>query len=230
MTTLLGDLALAGGLLAGLVTAVLVVLLLAVAIALVRVMVTGRHERLLPAQATRTKLPAGIVGVTPSRGFVPWLIRTVTRGPVAHAFITTGNGDEIVEGDPHGARRNRASQYRRVYWLLNLTAGMTAEQGVLAAGWAIERLGTPYSWLDDLAIGLVDLFGWAPACLRRRLASSRTLMCSQLVDAALEFAGWDLFTDGRPSGGVSPNDLFRLDEQLAAARSFRTISGRHRAP
>jgi hypothetical protein len=42
-------------------------------------------------------------------------------------------------------------------------------------------------------------------------------MCSQLCDSAYHAAGVDLFADGRPAGGVSPADLYRLDERVRAA-------------
>lgn len=216
--SLLAGLVLAGGMLTGALVAVLVVLAGALVVAIVRGARVPRGVR--PAASPLRTMPAGTIGVTPSHGLVAWLVRTVTRGPVAHAFLATGDGDLVIEGDPHGARFNHASRYATVYWLTNLSAGMTYAQREAAVEWARERIGTPYSWLDDLSIGLVDLFGWAPAALRRRLVSSDTLMCSQLCDAALEAGGRVLFTDGRPAGGVSPNDLYRLNyterERVAA--------------
>lgn len=158
-------------------------------------------------------LPA-TVGVTPGGGWVAWAIRLITRGPVAHAFIATGDGDQIVEGAPHGARYNRASAYSTVYWLPELSAGLTGAQRATAVGWARGHVGTPYSFVDDAEIAFVDLFGWAPGWMRRRLRSDRTLMCSQLCCAALRAAGRVLFP-GRPDGGVSPNDLWRLAKAAA---------------
>jgi uncharacterized protein YycO len=155
---------------------------------------------------------AGDIGVTPSRGFVAWAIRAITGSPhAAHAFLATGDGTQIIEGDPHGARLNDAGHYRNVTWLTNLSAGMADAQRELVVAWARAHLGTPYSWIDDAEIGLVRVFHWAPGWMRRRLRSDRTLMCSQLCDAAYHAAGVDLFTDGRPAGGVSPGDLWRLN-------------------
>lgn len=158
----------------------------------------------------------GSIGVTRSKGFVPWAIATITRGPWAHAFIATGKRFQIIEGDPHGARYNDARHYGKVMWLEHLTAGMSLADRRLSVAWAVAHLHTPYSWIDDAEIGFVDLFGWAPGFMRERLRSDKTLMCSQLCVAALRAGGRDLFP-GKPDGGISPNDLWRMDKQLAAA-------------
>lgn len=156
----------------------------------------------------------GDIGLTPSGGFIAKGIRLVTRGPYAHAFLSVDGGDVIVEGDPHGVRYNRASAYDGVVWLTCLSAALSDRQRQAVVGYAVAHLGTPYSWLDDAEIALVDVFGWAPRRMRNRLRSDRTLMCSQLCDAAFHSAGVDLFADGRPAGGVSPNDLWRLESAL----------------
>lgn len=215
--TLLGVLMLAGGLLAGAAGALLVVVVLAVLGAIVTALVTGSTVAPEPVPVPLVRVEPGTIGVTPSSGFVPWLVRVVTRGPVAHAFIATGRGDEIVEGEPGGARLGHASEYKVVYWLTGLAAGMSTVERARAVVWAVDHLGTGYSFLDDLSIGLEDLFGWTPPFMRRRLASTRTLMCSQLCDAALQAGGLELFPD-RPAGAVSPNDLYRLNLLVYASR------------
>jgi hypothetical protein len=155
---------------------------------------------------------AGDIGVTPSSGFAAWVIRVATRSPhAAHAFLATGNGTQVIEGDPHGARYNDARHYRDVTWLTNLSAGMTDAQRAEAVAWAVKHLYTPYSWVDDAEIGLVDVFHWAPGWMRRRLRSNRHMMCSQFCDADYHAVGRDLFRDGRPAGGVSPGDLYKLN-------------------
>jgi uncharacterized protein YycO len=76
---------------------------------------------------------------------------------------------------------------------------------------ALDHVGDPYSWVDDLCIGLADLFGWhVPAAVRRRLARPDRLMCSQLVDVAYLEAGVHLWDDGRIPGDVAPSDLLDL--------------------
>ena len=157
---------------------------------------------------------AGTVGVTPASGWVAQCIRWITRSRAAHAFIATGNGDEIIEAEPGGARRGHASDYRKVWWLDELTAGMTPEQRRTAVAWAVAHIGTPYSFVDDAYIGFARLFHWAPGWMRRWLASDQTLECAQLCDAALLAGGRDLFP-GRPAGSVAPSDLDRLNSRLS---------------
>lgn len=148
----------------------------------------------------------GDFGVTRTSGFGSWVIRVVTRSKYNHAFIVI-DAEHLIEGEPGGARPNKLTAYpHAAYSSINLT---DAQRNQIVA-WAKAHIGTPYSWLDDLEIGLVDLFGWAPKWMRKRLSSTRTLMCSQLVDAAYAAAGVQLFSDGRPAGGVSPGDLARL--------------------
>lgn len=157
----------------------------------------------------------GDIGVTPSSGFVARVIRWATRAPVAHAFIYVADG-VIAEGDPHGARLTTAGRYPKRWWLIHLSAALTDGQRAGAVAWAVGQTkthdgkGTPYSWLDDLGIGLIDVFGWAPRWLRRRMRSTATLMCSQLCVEAYRAAGVDLFP-GVAGGAVSPGDLWRAD-------------------
>lgn len=145
----------------------------------------------------------GDFGVTRTSGFGSWVIRVVTRSKYNHAFVVVDDY-RVIEAEPHGARYNRLSAYPdAVFSSFPLTDAQRA--GIVA--WAIAHLGTPYSWLDDLEIGMVDLFGWAPAWMRRRLRSIATMECAQYVDADYAANGWEIFDDGRPAGGVSPGDL-----------------------
>lgn len=157
----------------------------------------------------------GDIGVTPSRGFVAWCIRAITRCPgAAHAFVYIGDG-RIVEADPHGARVAKPSNYPRVQWLTLLSEDLTDVQRDQIKVWCLAHLGVPYSWQDDAAIGLTDLFGWAPRFLRDRLNSQRTLMCSQLAVDAYRSVGVDLFP-GIPGGAISPGDLWRAEARKAS--------------
>lgn len=168
----------------------------------------------------------GDIAVTPSRGIIAAGIRLVTHCPeAAHALVYTGlvpgsqPGQTAIEADPHGARPANPHKYPRVTWLTGLSARLTGPQRDQIRIWCIAHLGTPYSWLDDAAIGMVDVFGWAPACLRARMRSDATLMCSQLCVEAYRAAGVDLFP-GLPGGAVSPGDLWRANQhalQAAAA-------------
>lgn len=159
------------------------------------------------------------IGVTPSTGFIPAVIKKVTGDErAAHAFIATGVGDEIIEAEPSGAKRGHASEYKTVYWLTALTDGMTDEQRQQAVAWAVDHIGTPYSFIDDAYIGFARLFHWAPKWMRRWLASDQTLECAQLDVAALRAGGNDLFP-GKPAGAEAPSDLDRLNLKRLKAKA-----------
>ena len=147
--------------------------------------------------------------VVRTTGWAAWGIRLVTASPVNHAGVYVGNG-LIVEAESAGARMVHASIYPDAIWShLDLTPAQRRSIGEAAKA----KIGTPYSWLDDAAIGAAKLLGRAlPAFVRDRLKSKGRLMCSQLVDVCYHEAGVDLFTDGRYPGDVSPGDLYDLIE------------------
>jgi len=66
--------------------------------------------------------------------------------------------------------------------------------------------GTPYSFLDYAALGLLAI-GLKPRWIRARVRTSGHLICSQLVDLVYTRAGVHIFDDGRDSGDVTPGDL-----------------------
>ena len=74
---------------------------------------------------------------------------------------------------------------------------------------AHRLLGTPYSFLDYLALGLHHLLPGArvTAWARDRVQDSGHLICSAYVDRVYDHAGIHLYDDGRLSGDVTPSDL-----------------------
>lgn len=79
---------------------------------------------------------------------------------------------------------------------------------------ATAHVGTPYSFLDDAAIGFALLTNWrAPRWVEQRLSSDRHLQCAQLADAAYEAAGLRLFDDGRLPGAVYPGSFIPIWQQ-----------------
>jgi uncharacterized protein YycO len=170
--------------------------------------------------AAVTPQPASI-GLTRSHSLLALLIALFTRGPYAHAFIATGRrtsegGIEIIEAASKGARYWDARKYRKVLWLEVLTAGMSMAEREAAVAWAVAHLGTPYNWVDDFLIGWRCIFHFALPFSKRRIASDKTLMCSQLDVAALRAGGRDV-DPGEPDGGICPNDLWRIAKRWAAA-------------
>jgi hypothetical protein len=153
----------------------------------------------------------GDFGVVRTTGWAGTLIRWVTRSKVNHAFILVDG--QVIEGRPAGAGYASLKSYPVVEWS---HLPLTDEQRAAIVARAKAHIGAPYSWVDVVAIGLADLFGWhVPVSVRQRLARKDRLMCSQLVDLCYHEAGIELFTDGRPPGDVSPGDLLLLIEAEA---------------
>lgn len=68
--------------------------------------------------------------------------------------------------------------------------------------------GRPYAFDDYLALALWEWGIPLGRPLRRKIASSDRLICSQLVDFAWTTVGFHLFDDGRLCGDVTPGQLF----------------------
>jgi uncharacterized protein YycO len=149
----------------------------------------------------------GDYGVVTTTGWAARLIQAVTRSRYNHAFIYVGNG-QVIEGRPAGAGYANLSAYPDVLWSTVPLNPLEREHIVAAA---VKVIGTPYSWVDCVAIGIADLVGWrAPQSVHDRLNRRDRLMCSQLVDSCYLAAGVHLFTDGRVPGDVAPSDLAEL--------------------
>ena len=148
----------------------------------------------------------GDFAVVATRSRIGWLIRLVTRSPYNHAFVYLGGG-RIVEAESPGAVISPLVDYdgRPVLWS-NLTLTDTQRAAIVTQARAV--VGIPYSWVDDACIALTAIFGvHVPRWVRRRLASTRHLMCSQLVDVCYQAAGIDLVPSKPLPGDVSPGDL-----------------------
>lgn len=82
-------------------------------------------------------------------------------------------------------------------------------------------IGVGYSFADYGAIGLHALHVPAPG-LKPFIASTRHMICSQLVDQCAVDAGVHLFDDGRWPGYVMPMDLGLLLESVISGREAGT--------
>lgn len=141
-----------------------------------------------------------------------------------HAYLILEDGF-CVEAMPRGARIVPITGDDRMpprwgpqfaYGRIPLSAPQRAAITVLARhGTTSARgrftralVGRPYAFIDYLALALWEwgIPGGAP--LRRRIARSDTLICSQLVDFAWSTVGYQLFDDGRLPGDITPGQLF----------------------
>lgn len=130
-----------------------------------------------------------------------------------HAFVVVDqpsaeepNSGYLVEAEPGGARRVPLDEYAGTNVVYFSDPELTEGQRIDIAGIAQHMVGTPYSFLDYLAIALLR-FHFPSLLLRRYIASRKHLMCSQLVDWVYNAAGVKLFTDGRLPGDVDPLEL-----------------------
>lgn len=159
--------------------------------------------------------------------------KTWVNSKVNHAVVYVGsvpgiaNGyPQLVEARPRGASFVNYDNYgKNMIWLDTIyQAGTgtklvpTTEQRNIIKEYAIEcaqnKIG--YNYLDFVAIGMAQKrFGnHEPELAKERwvqiLSNDHRLICSQLVDEAYNRAKLYLFNDGRPTGLVSPADLFNL--------------------
>jgi hypothetical protein len=131
-----------------------------------------------------------------------------------HAFIYVGMGDEksprgyVIGAQPSGARLDPMAAYDHrgdALWSSGKIP-LTQEQRDKIVASALACKGVGYSYADYLAIAAHRFHVPAPG-LREYIASSRHMICSQLVDYCYQQAGVQLFTDNRWDGFVTPADL-----------------------
>lgn len=140
-----------------------------------------------------------------------------------HAFIVLDDGN-VIEAEPGGARITPLQHYLDMkevvfcdtpvqMWLHELD--FQDEELLFELEEALReeivdearRLeGTPYGYLQYVALGLVAL-GFKPQWLTRFIADRGRLICSQLCDEVYRRVGIQLFDDGRLPQQVTPGDL-----------------------
>ena len=124
-----------------------------------------------------------------------------------HTFIYVGDG-RIVEAQPGGAREAPLGGYRDALWSTGHIP-LTGEQRTVIVRAARSYIGVPYSWADYFALAAHRLRIPAPG-LRRYIAATGHMICSQLVDRSFNDAAVHLFADGRWTGYCTPAALAGL--------------------
>lgn len=120
-----------------------------------------------------------------------------------HAYIVLDD-ETVIAAQPGGARIDKLSDYKNkaIYIQLDLTDEQRAS--IVAEARSLEHL--PYSFLDYLAIAIARL-GIKPKWLKRYIANTGHMICSQLCDEVYRRVGIHLFNDDRLPQEVTPGDL-----------------------
>lgn len=138
-------------------------------------------------------------------GFGAWLIRVGTSSRYNHVRLVIDYDGTCVESVGDGVVYGKVKPDDVVTSPPNLTD----EQRDLIRPIAENLLGTPYGYIDLVAIALAQL-GINLPYLKKRIERPDRLFCSQLVDYVWLLAGYHAFDDGRMSQNVSPGDLADL--------------------
>lgn len=170
----------------------------------------------------------GDIGLTKISGHVGRLIRfgQWLNGDgyttYEHAFVITepaqdGKPFMIVEAMPEKAREvpNWHADADTVY------LRCPDEFRFAVAGAAHGLVGTPYSFADYGALAL-HRFHLPYPHLKHYIETSGHMICSQLADRAAELGGWNIFSDHRWHGDVTPGDLYR---EYRDQRALRVMAG-----
>lgn len=155
------------------------------------------------------QIKAGDIGLTKIEGLLGFFVMlgqalAQDASRYTHAFIVLDD-ETVIAAQPGGARIDLLSDYanKAVY----LQRDLTDEQRATIVNEARSLEGLPYSFLDYLAIALAR-FGIKPKWLKRYIANTGHMICSQFCDEIYRRAGINLFNDGRLPQEVTPGDLF----------------------
>lgn len=143
----------------------------------------------------------GWTGVWVSLG--QWLNGDASR--YTHAFLVLDN-EQVIEAQPGGAVITPLSEYLGRLDVVFSRFDLTHEQRDTMVAHARQLEGTPYSFLDYLALALTRL-KIKPTFVINRVKSSGHLICSQLVAQEYEKVDAALFRSDTPSYMVTPGDL-----------------------
>lgn len=157
-------------------------------------------------------------------GFVPgffpvrvgqWLLAQTSEEEryINHVAMVTseiGQPVRIVQAMPGGAEEVRLKRETITdnHIFLRPKYDFQMDQAYAAASAAEEYIGTPYSFLDYVAIAGMHMH-IENGPIHEYVRSTGHMICSQLVDQALSNAGFHVFDDGRLPQDVMPVELYR---------------------
>ena len=151
--------------------------------------------------------------------------------PYDHAEVYVGGADAAalygytVSTYPGGHGRQAlpapAAALPGALWSSGLIALTPAQRAGIVA-WCDAHADVGYSWADYVALAL-HRFGISDPALRRYIADSSHLICSQYVDLSYNRGLVKLFRDGRWPGYVTPLDLAKLTFEETRLRPGRSL-------
>lgn len=140
-------------------------------------------------------------------------------GPYQHALMYIGDG-LVIEAEPDGARIRERGVEAGDLWSTGAPGlALTIAQQKMVRAAARRYEGVGYSYLDYVAIAAHRLRIPAPH-LRRFVADTGHMICSQLVDQIRVEVGSHLFRDRRWPGYVTPLALAGVIRTALAARLY----------
>lgn len=134
-------------------------------------------------------------------------------GDFEHAFIYIGSG-RVIQAEPGGAAEAALTPHAQILWSSDVIP-LTDPQRKAICDAARGYVGVPYSFADYAALAAHRLHIPAPG-LRAYIGSSKSMICSQLVDQCYADAGVHLYTDSRWPGFVTPASLAGLIRRQSA--------------
>lgn len=161
----------------------------------------------------------GLIVLSRISGPTGWLIKIgqLLNGDASeytHALIDLGDGTALA-AYPGGARVVSLLDEQHTHGPLGyVRVPLTPAQRLDIVRIALSMRGVGYGWLDYLVLAAVRL-GVPSGKLRAFVASTHTMICSQMVDEIYRLAGVRLFADGRDPGNVTPSDLAELALEAA---------------
>lgn len=124
-----------------------------------------------------------------------------------HAFIVIDD-ERVAEAEPGGARYGSLQKYIAEGAVFSSHVQLTPEQRamIVATAEGLIEAGTPYSFLDYVALALHRIH-IRPKFIEDYVASSGHMICSQMADFCWQQASVHLFSDCRLPQDVSPGDI-----------------------
>lgn len=144
----------------------------------------------------------GQTGLVPKDGgWASGVVAWASRSQWTHMVMAVSE-TVVVSQEPGGARYRPVGYFPGIVWS---KFPMRPSQRRRIVRYAHSRIGTPYAWADYWAIGIALVTrSHTPEWLASYVADTKSLICSQLCDLALQAGGIHVFFDERPAGAVIP--------------------------